>query len=841
MKFKKGKVEFLNIIKQQKLLIIFILAAVIMIVYMNQTMETILLENTQMLGDSIAYNYFHDDENRRISYQNVIEQGKRELDNFENEEMTYEEAEKSLYSFFDYASEKLGEDMVDSYAVINDRIIADNPWEGDDDYNFKETEWYKRASESPGKVIFTDLYKDAITGKMIITIAQKSETSGNVMVFDVFPENFENSIDLEKFPEGTSAYLVDSNGRILYAKSGIKNINYDEMNSYVSSLVSGIKEGKLKRSDSYFYDYNGEKRTAYYYISDAGWVSIITMPMESIFKEINSVFDMVMSTIFILIIICIRMIIKNTITEINARKINETVNILGNSYYAIYRLNYNNGKVSMIKPSKDIVEKLGGYYHYEKFIECFKEIVNKKDYKNFKEAFSLENLKKLVEDGVKEFGGDFRRKFGNEYKWVNVRVLFDEAIESEEIILCFREVEREKKVQKEQLEILENALENAKKSEQSKIEFFSGMSHDMRTPLNAIIGLSELSMKDNEIDSVKMKDYLKKINKSSKQLLMLINDVLEVSSIERGKLTIENKEINIEKLFADICDPFIVTAESQGKKFNINIDVINKKVITDDLRISQLMNNLISNAIKFSDEGDEIYVGLEEIAYQERAKYKITIKDTGRGMAEDFIEKLFEPYARERQFGAKYVEGTGLGMYIVKSIVNEMQGQINVKSKLGEGTSFDIIIPMEIVEELGTEESNSKSMEKNLDFSNKKILVAEDNELNMEITCEILKMHGIEVLKAYNGKEAVDIFKNSELYEINAILMDMQMPEMDGCEASKEIRKMDREDSKEVPIIAVTANAFVEDISKTTAAGMNRHISKPIEFNILKETLNKYL
>ena len=234
-----------------------------------------------------------------------------------------------------------------------------------------------------------------------------------------------------------------------------------------------------------------------------------------------------------------------------------------------------------------------------------------------------------------------------------------------------------------------------------------------------------------------------------------------------------------------------------------------------------------------------------EIETKEYAKYRIIVKDTGAGMSEEFLEKIFVPYERETRFGARNIFGTGLGMSIVKNIVSQMNGEISVKSRLGEGTVFTVILPFKgvsgkngsLLEQTWSqqEEETGESLE------GKVILLAEDNDINMEITCELLNMYGAQVEKAWDGKEAVEAFASSEEGRYDAVLMDMQMPVMDGCEAAASIRKLDREDAKTVPIIAVTANAFAEDLAATAEAGMNAHIPKPIDFQLLCRTLEELL
>lgn len=276
------------------------------------------------------------------------------------------------------------------------------------------------------------------------------------------------------------------------------------------------------------------------------------------------------------------------------------------------------------------------------------------------------------------------------------------------------------------------------------------------------------------------------------------------------------------------------------KDFKVNIDIKNKYIKGDELKVVQILNNLLSNAFKYSDAGDQVLLEVKELEYRQYHKIRFTIKDSGIGMSASFLNHLFEPYARETHFSTKSTIGTGLGMPIVKSLVEQMSGEIEVESKLKEGTTFVVTLPFEVANTQVSEEKKDEKQTENV-LQGKKVLLAEDNELNREIATEILQMHDLEVICAENGKEALDIFQSSSPYSFDLILMDMQMPIMDGCEASEKIRSLDRDDARSIPIIAVTANAFSEDVARVLRSGMNAHIAKPIDFNVLQEVMKAHL
>lgn len=468
------------------------------------------------------------------------------------------------------------------------------------------------------------------------------------------------------------------------------------------------------------------------------------------------------------------------------------------------------------------------------------QVIDQETFDQFKTSFSLENIRQLVERNVSDFGGDFRRLFDGEYRWVSVRLLFDSALRQEEAVLCFRQVEEEKERQLRQLHVLENALDQARESEAAREQFFSQMSHDMRTPLNVIIGTVELAQQST---AEKIGDCLKKIQVSASHLLELINDILEMSRMERTDLSLKNDPCDLRETVSQCLSGFQTQAELQHKSLEASFSLTHPQVYADAFRLQQVLNNLISNAMKFANEGDKIQVEVSQPSRQEQGICCIVVRDTGVGMSEDFLPKLFTPYARESRFGVQTVLGTGLGMTIVHTIVTHMGGQIQVESAPGQGSAFTLTIPMEpVTEKAETAPPEAAAPAPPAEdptrvLRGKWVLLAEDYEMNLEIATELLKLAGARVTQARNGQEAVERFAQSQPGEFDVILMDMNMPVLDGCGAAAAIRAMDRPDAASVPILAVTANAFAEDVAATAQAGMNAHIAKPIDMRQLAGVL----
>ena len=400
-------------------------------------------------------------------------------------------------------------------------------------------------------------------------------------------------------------------------------------------------------------------------------------------------------------------------------------------------------------------------------------------------------------------------------------------------------MEREKRLRAEKI--------NAEESSKAKSIFLSNMSHDIRTPMNAIIGYINLAKRD-DITLQELKEYLGKIEISSHHLLALINDVLEMSRIESGKMDLELVEVDLKKTLSEAHDMFMNQMERKSIEFTLDTKGIKtSRVYCDKNRLNRVLLNLISNACKFTPEGGKVAViaSQTESEVPQKGHYVLRIVDSGIGMTEEFAAKVFEAFERERTSTVSGIQGTGLGMAITKSIIDLMGGTIEVKSSPGEGTEFVINLSFELQEEGGAEEAEEKEngteVKHSADFSNKRLLLTEDIEINREIAMIILKNLKFTVETAENGQEAVNMVAASKAGYYDAVLMDIQMPVMDGYDAARAIRSLEDEELSRIPIVAMTANAFSEDIKKARDAGMNSHIAKPIDINNLVSTLHEVL
>ena len=397
------------------------------------------------------------------------------------------------------------------------------------------------------------------------------------------------------------------------------------------------------------------------------------------------------------------------------------------------------------------------------------------------------------------------------------------------VITCFLDISN--------MVMLKKALEQAKEGSAAKSAFLFNMSHDLRTPLNAIIGFSEL-MKSHWNDPEVSRDYLEKIDESSQYLLSLINNILEMSKIESGKEELKEKPWDIYTSCDNLLQFFEPDLRQKNQTLNYSVNIKHNMILTDSLKIREIYVNLMSNAIKYTDAGGTISFSLEEIEREEGlSDYKAIVQDTGIGISKDYLPHIFENFTRQKTSSESGVIGTGLGMPIVKKMVDLMHGTISVESEEGKGTTVVVNLPHRYIIE---KEEVDVVDDKEIDLTGKHILLVEDNDLNAEIAQTLLEDKGLKVMRAKDGLEAVMMVKENVVDCFDCILMDIQMPRMNGFEACKVIRSLPNNRSQ-LPIIALTANAFEEDRKDCLDAGMSEHVAKPIEIQSLLQTIESVL
>lgn len=486
-----------------------------------------------------------------------------------------------------------------------------------------------------------------------------------------------------------------------------------------------------------------------------------------------------------------------------------------------------------------IVEDYSG--SVDKFIDVYGEADEKDEVRN---KFSLNSI---VEELTKRPSGydfvfPYQAADGRRYKQINV--LWGDQ-NRRTICMVRADVTDMLATERKAKQDLEQALVLAEQANQAKNDFLSSMSHDIRTPMNAIIGMTTLA-EAHIGDQERVADCLRKISISSRHLLGLINDVLDMSKIERSKIKLNRDVIVLPEFLEQLLTMMLPQARTAGLRFRIDKkELAHEYFYGDVLRLNQVLINILSNSIKFTPKGGSVELEVSELPgeHEGMARYRFLIHDTGIGMTDDFLTHIFEPFARSES--AAYIEGTGLGLSITKGLVEMMGGTISVESQLNKGTAFLVELRFETAEAScglrSLEEEKNEADDTAQIFAGRRILIVEDNEINAEIACGLLDMFGARYDVKRDGMQAVCAFRNSPPGTYDAVLMDVRMPKMNGYEATREIRRMDRPDAATLPIIAMTANAYTEDVQEALNAGMTAHVAKPIHVETLRKTLEHFL
>lgn len=518
----------------------------------------------------------------------------------------------------------------------------------------------------------------------------------------------------------------------------------------------------------------------------------------------------------------------------------ELLDALTKGYNRIIYVDVNQGRYRVIKSEQNGLDEqvCGTLEELEELLQRYgRDYINQQDH-SF--ADMLNKLNIFANPGEKggNYQATYRAKLGGTYQWVQFQAFYGGAmnLETGHIILTFRVVDEEKKRELDTHRLLSDSLARAEEAGRVKNEFLSRMSHDLRTPLNGITGMLEIARK-NMNDREKIEECLEKISLSCDNLMSLVQDVLDMNNLENGRVELAEETFNLPSLLSKELVNISDRAEKSGLTYAfIAEDMEHPNVIASPKHVLQIFEHVLDNAIKYNKpNGSVILTGREVSSSGKLAMYQFIVEDTGIGMEPEFAKHIFDLFEQENHGARTEYKGTGLGMSIVKKLVEQMNGFISVESDPGMGTKVSFTLPLKVCHETMAAEPEK------VDLSGLKVLLVEDNELNMEIAQFMLEGEGMKVSSAANGQEAVDVFRRSAVNEFDVILMDIMMPVMDGLDAAKTIRGLDRPDAETVPIIALSANVMDSDIKKTKMAGMDEHLSKPINAGILLNVIAKCL
>ena len=454
-------------------------------------------------------------------------------------------------------------------------------------------------------------------------------------------------------------------------------------------------------------------------------------------------------------------------------------------------------------------------------------------------ASRLENLMQMEQGVQQEWEREFVNQETGEPRYIHVTGFINDVQGARKCIVDLSDRTGEHQTTL----AVEAALEVAEKASKAKTDFLSNMSHDIRTPMNAIIGITTL-MKNELHQPKKLAEHLGKLETSGRLLLGIINDILDMSRIESGKTTLNIEKTNLPQQVNQLDSIIRQQASQRRQTFTVENHVQHENVLADPNRLNQVLMNILSNAVKYTPQGGHIRLDVEELTHTEHyAKYRFVVQDDGIGMSEAYQKTLFEPFTREEKSGTNRVQGTGLGMAITKSIVDLMGGTIHVESAPGKGSRFEVVLEFPIdaeADKVQTASALPEEAEAVSPLSGMSFLCAEDNAINAEILEMLLETKGASCTICSNGQEIVDAFASVKPGEYDMILMDVQMPVMDGLEATRRIRNGENPLGRTIPILAMTANAFLEDMQKSKEAGMDEHLSKPVDIAALEQTVKRF-
>lgn len=547
--------------------------------------------------------------------------------------------------------------------------------------------------------------------------------------------------------------------------------------------------------------------------------------------------------IYVFCLMCM-ILIRQNMREQNikeqARQI-QTIEAISSLYVSTSLLDLKTRECTPIQYSKRLFNQLGPETDGDKILTSILEsIVDKKYKEGFREFIKPDNIIEKMKQKKKYISYIYQGIKGQWYITYVVPAQIDENGNVNTVLIASRDISHHQEKEVAYQNELKKTAEDAKLANAAKTTFLRRMSHDIRTPINGIRGMATLA-KHHMGDPKKELEYINKIITSSDYLLDLVNDVLQMNKLESGKIYLEHKPFDMRLLVKETVELCKIQAEKQDIKLSLKeLKTEHAHLIGSPMHLKQIAQNLITNAIRYNHAGGSVDISWRETDFDgEKAFYEFICADTGNGMSEEFQKHLYEPFAQENDDGRSNYSGTGLGLSIVKQLIEYMGGFISFTSEKGKGTTFLVNMAFPVDDHYQEKSQNSTALE-TVSIKGVKILLVEDNEINMQIAKELLEAGGADITEAYNGKEAIEIFEGSEEGAFDIILMDIMMPVMDGLDAARYIRSVKREDAGKIPIFAMTANAFIEDIRQSKDAGMNEHFSKPLDMEKMIRAIYEY-
>jgi signal transduction histidine kinase/CheY-like chemotaxis protein len=807
-----------------------------------------LIQNAKDMNYLLVNDYCNDEERGIKLYKNILKLCTIYIDSKEQSGESIEQIKNGLYPYLDGIYSLYDDEAIKSYGIIDGQIISnDSTYEeyNDGSYDYTQTDWYQGALKSNSHTYMTDAYTDNLTGKKIVTISRKAEHSDSVLAFDIFFDNYhigDNSLNLS---ENAAYYLCDSNGTILYYQTKVYD-NETDIQNFVSRIKDDVDMSSGTGYLETYRDALGDNRSAFTKELDNGWLIIYTIPQEEILGQLN-LFYMIIGLIFFVGVIFISVLgmrdyhkEKKNQTLIDEKKsmalrtqiYQKTMRSTMIQYHFVCYIDLDNNRYRTVYPEE--AEEAGVY------TEIVKKLVDSDDYivddkENIIHFLSLDNIKKELED--KEYT-EIRCQYKLSDKKMEHYLISLTVIERVDghpvnVTLTLRSIENILKQEETQRDILMMAVKQAEAANAAKSDFLSNMSHDIRTPMNAILGMTAIAAMHID-DKERVMDSLNKITMSGKHLLGLINSVLDMSKIESGKVNLNEDEFNLSDSIQNLLTLYHDEMNYKNLHLKINIThVEHEQVIGDSQRLQQILVNILGNAVKYTEPDGKITIDIQEKKSNiiDKALYEFTFEDTGIGMDEEFLKHIFEPFARANDTRTTHIEGTGLGMAISKNIAKMMGGDILVESQLGIGSKFTVKVY------LGINDVTEDALDMLVSLP---VLVVDDEEVTCISACEILNSLQMKAEYVLNGDDAINkvATAHEEDNDFSLVILDWKMPGKDGVETAKGIRKIVGND---IPIIILSAYDWSEVEQEAIAAGVNAFIEKPLFKSRLTHVLTDVL
>jgi signal transduction histidine kinase/DNA-binding response OmpR family regulator len=807
------------------------------------------LQNYREQNLLLLRNYVMAEEKELDSYQTILNMGTAYMDSMEQNGASVSEIRAGLYPYLDGFYDLYSADGLRSYGIVDGQVISnDEEYEQFNDgvYQYADTDWYQGALAAQGSIYISSAYEDYFTGQVCVTMAQKAAHSDSVLAFDILFSEYRSGDNALDLPEEGAYYLCDTYGTVMYYQNSAFD-DPDEMQAFADEAFAQIGDVYTEGFQYNYYDSQGVEQGMYTIVLDNGWRILFTVPKRNVMTGLQSFYLSVLVVFAVGLALVAHLGFRDfRRSRANRRLMDErqsmtkTAHIYHKAmrstlltYREVCYLDLEDGTYQIVYPEQ-MDRPMEGRFQ-EGIARLFDTgILRSDNMESVQDFLSPENIRTAL--GTQECMETRCQHRDRDGAWEScvLTLTVAERVDGVPVgaTMAIRSIENALRQEEAQRELLTLAAQQAEAANHAKSDFLSNMSHDIRTPMNAILGMTAIAaMHVNEPDRVM--DALNKITISGKHLLGLINSVLDMSKIESGKISLNEEEFSLADSVDSLLTLVHAQIEAKQLKLLVKTEVEHERVIGDDQRLQQILINIMSNAIKFTPMGGRITLTVREkhSDVTGRGCYEFVFEDTGIGMSPEFVERIFEPFSRATDSRTSRIEGTGLGMSIAVNVARMMGGDIQVESELGKGSCFTVMVYLKL------DDVTPEQLQMLVDLP---VLVVDDEQEACENACQVLQSLDMRAEFALSGDEAIVrvVQAHGDQKDFAVVILDWKMPGKDGVETAREIRAQVGE---EVPIIILTAYDWSEIEQEATLAGVNAFIEKPLFKSRLTHVLKQVL